>query len=232
MERVTEPELMDEHEQAKAYAEADFETPHNAIIEQFATAFPRADISGPVLDLGCGPADISVRFARRYPGCTVDGVDGAEAMLAFGRERVASERLGERVRLYRCFLPDDPLPHTHYATIISNSLLHHLHDPHVLWSTVARVAQPPARVFIADLMRPVDDDTVQALVTEHANDEPEVLQRDFYNSLRAAFTVTEVTEQLTEAGLASLAVQPVSDRHLIVSGVIETATQTHANKHK
>ena len=40
MERVTEPELMDEPSQAEAYAAADFAEAHGRIVEGF-TVFPR-----------------------------------------------------------------------------------------------------------------------------------------------------------------------------------------------
>jgi ubiquinone/menaquinone biosynthesis C-methylase UbiE len=34
-----------------------------------------------VLDLGCGPADVTIRFAKANPGYKFHGVDGSAAML-------------------------------------------------------------------------------------------------------------------------------------------------------
>ena len=48
--------------------------------------------------------------------------------------------------------------------------------------------------------------------------EPGVLQRDFFNSLLAAFTPDEVRGQLAEAGLPTLQVKTISDRHVMVTG--------------
>ncbi|HEX6174620.1 MAG TPA: SAM-dependent methyltransferase, partial [Candidatus Binatia bacterium] len=62
MERIPEPELMDEDEQARAYALADFAEPHNHFVELFRECFPDEAITGHVLDLGCGPADVTLRF--------------------------------------------------------------------------------------------------------------------------------------------------------------------------
>ena len=39
MERVTEPELMDEVGQARAYSEADFSDPHQAVVAHFTDRF-------------------------------------------------------------------------------------------------------------------------------------------------------------------------------------------------
>lgn len=218
MERIPEPELMDDVAQARAYAEADFEAPHSMFVEVFRERFPGFVPSGYVLDLGCGPADITRRFAEAFPDCRVDGVDGAAAMLAHG-ERVICERgLADRVRLVHGQLPGAALPRERYDLVISNSLLHHLHAPEVLWVEVKRRARPGAPVFIMDLMRPDSPETAEAMVEAYAADEPEVLRRDFHHSLLAAFRPAEVREQLAAAALDGLQVEVISDRHLIVHG--------------
>jgi SAM-dependent methyltransferase len=220
--RIPEPELMDEAAQAKAYAEADFAAPHERCVDLFAASWPaaRGGVAGVALDLGCGPADVVVRMARRFPSLVVDGVDGAEAMLALGRARVQAAGLGNRVRLYRAFLPDDPLPRTSYDVVTSNSILHHLHDPQVLWRTLWRCAAPGAHVFVMDLMRPSTTEAAAALVERYAAGEPDILRRDFHASLLAAFTPDEVRAQLAAAGLGRLVVDVVSDRHLTISGAM------------
>lgn len=217
--RTPEPELMNDAEQAAAYAGADFAAPHGAIVAALAERI--GTIRGRVLDLGCGPADISARIAGRWPACRVDGIDGAAAMLEEGRARVTAEGLAERVRLHRLHLPDDPLPATDYDLVVSNSLLHHLHDPDVLWRTVADAVAPGGAVFVADLMRPPDASTVDELVERMASAEPEILQRDFRASLHAAFTLDEVRAQLRRNGL-SLTVEALDDHHLLAwSGRVE-----------
>ena len=220
MQRTPEPELMDEAEQAAAYAGADFESPHNFFIELCRQAFAGRPIAGTVLDLGCGPADISVRFARAYPDCMIHGIDGAEAMLNEGHQRLAREQLTKRIHLYKANLPQERAPQESYDAIISNSLLHHLHDPQVMWQAVKDHARPGAPLFMMDLRRPDSDEQARQLVAEYAGEEPAVLQRDFYHSLHAAFTPDEVRAQLQQAGLDYLEVETVSDRHLIVSGTL------------
>ena len=53
MKRIPEPELMDEVEQARAYAAADFSEPHQAFVKHFRQRFADYDPKQ-VLDLGCG----------------------------------------------------------------------------------------------------------------------------------------------------------------------------------
>jgi ubiquinone/menaquinone biosynthesis C-methylase UbiE len=218
--RTTEPELMDDDVQAKAYADADFAAPHDAFVDLFVHRFGDVAAGGGVaLDIGCGPADVVVRLAQRCPRLIIDGVDGAEAMLRLGRARVHKAGLSNRVRLYRALLPMDPLPRVGVDVITSNSILHHLHDPSGLWTAVRRAARPGTAVFIMDLMRPKTAADVDRFVDVYAAGEPEILRRDFAASLHAAFTVAEVEQQLQQAGLP-LCVEATSDRHLLVSGVL------------
>ena len=218
MRRVLEPELMDEPEQARAYAEADFSEPNALFVALFQESFPDFGAGGCLLDLGCGPADITLRLARAYPACEVHGVDGAEPMLAFARDRITRTAAGDRVTLVHAVIPRAVLPRAQYDAIVSNSLLHQLHDPGALWATVKRRARPGAPVLVMDLVRPQSAAQVDELVRTYAADAPPVLQRDFRCSLRAAFRPGEVTAQLAEAGLAGFNVRMVSDRHLAVAG--------------
>ena len=220
MQRITEPELMDDVAQAAAYAAADFSDAHSRVVDAFAEYFPGDELAGPVLDLGCGPGDISFRFAARFPGCSVLGVDGAAAMIRLANERKSQDvACGERVRFVEELLPGASIPAVKYSAIISNSLLHHLHDPTVLWETIAKYAHAGTRIYVVDLFRPQDTAVARQLMEAYAANEPEVLRRDFYNSLCAAFEPHEVEAQLAAAGLAGLAVDVISDRHLVVHGV-------------
>ena len=218
MDRILEPELMNEEEQAKAYAFADFSKPHDMFVEIFQEKFPGFSFNDIFLDLGCGPCDVTRRMAKVFPDAGFHAVDGAIEMIKFGQQLNYKTGMAERIRLVEASLPNVDLPQQHYHAIISNSLLHHLHDPYVLWKTIQQHAKPFAHIFIMDLMRPIDEATVKFLVNEYAADEPEVLQKDFENSLHAAFTVKEVREQLDEMGFDNLTVEEASDRHLIVYG--------------
>lgn len=218
MQRIPEPELMDEAEQARAYAQADFEEPNARFVECFEATFPDLR-TGSVLDLGCGPGDIVLRLATRHPGLVVHGLDGSGAMLHFACERLhEAPALGGRVQFVEGRLPGAVLPLQRYDAVISNSLLHHLHDPRVFWQAVHEAAQPGAAVLVMDLFRPDAESDARALVEQYAGGEPDVLRRDFLASLCAAFTPDEIRAQLADAGLGALDVRTVSDRHVLIAG--------------
>lgn len=216
MERIPEPELMVDPAQARAYATADFSEPHDAFIGHFRRLFPEF-AGGRVLDLGCGAADVTIRFARAYPGASVDGIDGSEAMLKLGREALRQARLQSRVTLRLLRIPSADLGGG-YDAVISNSLLHHLSEPATLWNAITRAARPGAPVLIMDLLRPDSRETATKLVSLHAAEAPPLLVRDFMNSLLAAYRPDEIARQLHAGGVDRLAIGVVSDRHWLVWG--------------
>jgi len=111
------------------------------------------------------------------------------------------------------------LPETSYDVIFSNSLLHHLPYPQILWDTVKKYGRTGSKIIVMDLIRPRSDDEAKKIVNTYAAEEPEILQRDFYQSLLAAFTLEEIRLQLAQAGLG-LSVSQTSDRHVFISGTI------------
>lgn len=212
---------MDEEEQAQAYAAADFSEPNQLFVDTFRRCFPSFG-AGRVLDLGCGPADVPVRFARAYPDCDIVAVDGAEAMLRLARLAVRRERLQARIELVLWRLgQQSPKAELRGADVIlSNSLLHHLADPIVLWQTILDCAAPGACVLVMDLFRPPSAAAARQLVSESSRREPDVLQQDFFNSLLASYRVDEVQGQLEQVGMSHMETEVISDRHFVVFGCL------------
>jgi len=219
MERIPEPELMDDPAQALAYARADFSEPHNHFINLIIQRFG-ASLCGTVLDLGCGPGDICRRFARRFPDCQIHAVDASATMLDLARTDTRGQSLEGRIAYFPGYLPGAPLPLKHYDILMSNSLLHHLENPASLWKSITDYGHSGSMVFVMDLLRPENRDQAGRLLREYAGNEPEVLQKDFLNSLLAAYRPDEVRKQLAQQGLNQLRIEVVSDRHFIVCGLL------------
>lgn len=219
MKRVPEPELMDEPEQALAYGRADFEEPHSYFIRLLKEHYNLPHDINAVLDMGCGTGDITFRVGRAFSDSVIDAIDGSAAMLFQANEELTkkSEFQG-RIQFIHGKIQEFA-PDKFYGLIVSNSLLHHIPDPADFWSAVKRLSAPGTRVFIMDLIRPGTAGEARRLVETYSPDEPEILKRDFYNSLLAAFEIGEVKRQLEEAGLGEFEVTRVSDRHMIVYGI-------------
>ncbi|MDD2710206.1 MAG: class I SAM-dependent methyltransferase [Verrucomicrobiae bacterium] len=219
MRRIAEPELMIDPAQARAYAEADFSEAHDRIVAWFGKKLPCFAGTGMVMDLGCGPGDVTFRFARAYPGVRVIGVDASSPMLRLARKGVCeSVDLRKRIRFVKAYIPGPAIPRIRYSAIISNSLLHHLKDPMLFWRLVGRLAGHGTMVYVADLLRPRTKQRARAIVEKSAKNEAPVLREDFYHSLLAAYSLMEVREQLRQAGLKGLQVSRIDEIHLAAHG--------------
>ena len=220
MRRVVEPELMDDARQVLAYAEADFSEPNSHFVELLKHHHGNR-LNGSCLDLGCGPGDICFRLARQFPDLHITGVDGSAPMLEYARHSQNGGDLAHRVAFEQHRLPSEDLPAHRFDVITSNSLLHHLHAPEVLWQTIRQCGKPGCIIHVMDLYRPQSEPDAVQIVETYAPDEPDVLKKDFYHSLLAAFSPAEITSQLQEAGLTGLTTELTSDRHILISGILE-----------
>jgi len=213
-----EPELMNDKAQAEAYAMADFAQSDKLIADAFELHFPCPERQGNILDLGCGPGNMTFQVAQRFPKCQVLGIDGSTEMIRLANARIPESSTHDRVTFITGVIPDAMLPQTHYAAIVSNSLLHHLHHPEVLWRTINQYSSSGTHILIADLFRPASKQDALHIVKKYSADEPDILQRDFYHSLLAAFTPEEIAQQLASAGLDELKLEKITDRHILIFG--------------
>ena len=215
--RILEPEVMDGDEQCDAYASADFSDVNMDFVRRWLEVFPEAR-QGLWLDLGCGPAEIPGRVCTALPEVSMVGVDASNAMISQAKRRISNLGLSGRIELFEGYISDLSRPVDGFDALMSNSLLHHLPDPELLWREVLRLGKAGSPLMVMDLRRPRTQDDAAALVALHAEGDPDVLRRDFFNSLLASFTPQEVRGQLDQCGLTTLQVASISDRHLLVWG--------------
>ena len=222
MQRIPEPELMTSQEQVNAYAAADFshgDARTMALVQQL------LDETGPlprhplVVDLGCGPGNITFRLAGLCPEAEVIGLDGSDPMLEVARQRALNVHHNLQ---FRCMQLNDAATSFQGMAdfVVSNSLLHHLRDPALLWTTTQTLGKPGCRVLHRDLRRPGSLAEVHRLQQQHLPMAPSVLIQDFTASLLAAYSTDEVQQQLRVAGMEHVSVRSEDDRYLVVSGLV------------
>jgi ubiquinone/menaquinone biosynthesis C-methylase UbiE len=217
VERILEPELMDDELQSIAYAKADFSASNQLFVDSLINDFP--GYLGTAVDIGCGPGDVVIRLARAVPGVRITAIDGSAPMITRARYAVRTAGLDARITLMQGYIPGVALEDRGYDVVLSKDLLHHLPDPAVLWNEIRRLGRSGAAVYVMDLVRPPAPSDARRIVEDVAASEDPILQEDFFRSLCAAFTPPEVRQQLLEAGV-DLRVLRVSDRHMLIKGLL------------
>ncbi len=102
-----------------------------------------------VLEVGCGPGQLSIRMAREY-GLDVTGLDLDPAMIERARANV--ERTGNGEPRPPSFFVGDvaalPFPDGSFDLVVSTLSMHHWADPTAGLTEIGRVLRPGGRALI------------------------------------------------------------------------------------
>src|SRR5947207_5635790 len=163
MHRVPEPEVMDESAEVEAYASAAAQSYLEKIDRTFVQHVarlierPGKPVSGVALDVGCGPGQIPIMMAQRWPGLRITGLDAAPTMIEQARKNAAAAQVAISFQVLRVG-PETkgrlPFDDGVFDVVTCNSVLHHLPEPVAVLDEMARVAKPGGAVLLRDLRRP------------------------------------------------------------------------------
>ncbi len=210
LERILEPEVMDSQEEAIDYDSMD----HSVVNQLFVADLLKVwQGQSPILDIGTGTAQIPIEFCHQSETGEIIAIDLAEEMLKLARRNVQKAGFEKRITLQLVNARLLPYQQGFFPVVISNSIVHHIPEPALVFREMVRVAQPGATIFIRDLVRPPNRVELETLVARYAGTANEHQQRMFRESLQAALTVAEVRAQVQALGLNPAAVQQTSDRH-------------------
>ncbi len=227
MNRVLEPELMETPLQVKAYADADFSKSDSMVVKglekylnKIGKTLNKNDL---ILDLACGPGNISERIAKNWPFVKVVGLDGSKEMLKYAEKKLC-EGFAENLSYKFIDINSIAICENHFPlqadVLVSNSALHHFHDPFSFWDALKKLGKNKCIHFHRDLVRPISLEKAYEIKEKHLSSSPEILKKDFFASLRASFTVDEVNHQLVNAGLSQLEVFQVDELYFEIIGCI------------
>jgi len=228
MERIPEPELMEEKEQVISYDEADFSEGEENLIKQINHYLLKKNISlserDLIVDLGCGPGNISEKLAIKWPNSEVVGIDGSKEMILraeYNKEISVNKKKLKNLRYICSDIKDiksiNFLLKKKISLLVSNSLIHHITHLEDFFNTIKSLSNNTVN-FHKDLKRPVDEDAALELKLQCSVKYNETLTNDYYASLRASYTLKELKKFTLESDLSSLDVFEDGHDYLIVYG--------------
>ena len=210
MKRVLEPELMNEYEQVKAYSKGDFSLSDGNMcmrLEKFISSIGyKVCEESLIVDIGCGPGNITERLCRCWPFTKVVGIDGSAEMLKVARKR--KEKLKTdgflNTPLYiqenlASFSSGKASLEKSAEILVSNSLLHHIHDPSQFWAAISNLGKKGSITFHRDLRRPSSYEEAIFIKQKYQQKGLPLLNNDFLASLLASFSLEEVEIQYSES---------------------------------
>jgi ubiquinone/menaquinone biosynthesis C-methylase UbiE len=210
MERILEPEVMDDREEAIEYDAMDFTEINTNFAQE---AIKLTGINATVLDAGTGTARIPIIISQLRPQWQIIAIDMADSMLEIGQKNILDANCQDRIKLEKIDAKNLPYTSQQFDLVISNSLIHHLSDPLLFLQEIKRVLKPDGGILLRDLFRPDSPEIIEAMVTAiDPNFSPRQAQL-FKDSLHAAFTLAEIEDLIKQAGLENVQIYQSSERH-------------------
>ena len=223
--RTLEPEVMDISQEAVDYNAMDHGEVNRAFVCDFLragrTLGMRLDEGGQpsmMLDVGTGTALIPIELCLKSSPCRVTAIDLAAEMLKLARQNVETVGLQDAIVLEQIDAKYLPYDDHFFDVVVSNSIIHHIAQPVQVLVEMLRVLRPGGLLFIRDLLRPDQLQTLDHLVATYAGDENEDQQQMFRDSLHAALTLDEIRELLDELKISRSWVSQTTDRHWTIAG--------------
>ena len=211
--------------QVRAYADADFSRSDSMVIKSLEKYLKKVgktlNKTDLILDIACGPGNISERIAKNWPYVKVVGIDGSKEMLNQARRKLCgsfSKNLSYELLDINLISNGDQKFPLEADVLVSNSALHHFHDPYKFWEALKKLGKNQCIHIHRDLLRPSSIEKALELKEKYLSTSPEILKNDFFASLKASFTVDEVKQQLFNAGLSQLEVFQVDELYLEIIG--------------
>ena len=217
LQRVLEPEVMDSEKEANEYNDMDHSVVNQAFVSDL-LAFADSNLEegyelGDVLDLGTGTALIPIELCKRHEDCRVMAIDMAVSMLDLARYNVEASGMTQRIVLAQVDAKKMGYDDGNFNVVISNSIIHHIPNPLECVEQLVRVTEEGGIVFLRDLLRPDDLETLEQLVQTYAGEETEYSQKLFRDSLHASLSLEELRAIVQSCGFDPETVQATSDRH-------------------
>lgn len=214
LERIPEPEVMDDLDGVEAYSAA----ASQAYLERIDRTFVEHALSlgvaeGHALDIGTGPGVIPIMLAAGVPGLRLTGVDLSEPMLQKAREAAEEAGVADRLDFRVGDAKSLPFSEQSFDLVLCNSLLHHLPDALALLNEISRLVRPGGAILLRDLRRPSRlEFPLHALwFGRHYSGVMSQLYRD---SLQAAYTRAELECLLRRSQLAGARVFRTGRTHI------------------
>ena len=229
MDRKAEPEFMNTKDQVDSYSVADFSKGEIKFIQLIKNYLKKYNIhlnrNDLIVDLGCGPGNISEKLSIEWPNTPVIGIDGSKEMIDKAKIRKNSQEKSLNNLNYLCadiknIKLADISDKKHINLLVSNSLIHHLTHINEFFECVISLSGENTLNFHKDLIRPINKKYALELKAKCASKYNETLTNDYYASLQASYRADELRKLILEKNLINLDVLEEDNEYLILYGSV------------
>ena len=172
--------------------------------------------NGVAVDLGTGPGSLARAVAARCPGLVVVGLDISFPMTRLARDRIQAEGI-PNVAFVVADVHHLPFRAQSVSVMVSHGAMHHWRRLDWALAEIKKTLAAPGLLYLSDLKRDAPEDVVQRIASLLNPKQA----RAFVNSVKAAYTVEELTHLVAEAGLDTVRVEPEAFSRRTIANNIE-----------
>ncbi len=229
MDRRAEPELMNTKDQVDSYSDADFSKGEIKFIRFIKNYLKKNNIhltpNDLIVDLGCGPGNISEKLSKEWPNTSVLGIDGSKEMIH--KAKIRKNLQGKPLNNLNYLCEDikniklvDISDKKHINLLVSNSLIHHITHINEFFECILSLSSENTLNFHKDLIRPINEKYALELKAKCASKYNETLTSDYYASLQASYRADELRNLIAHKNLNHLDVLEEDNKYLILYGSV------------
>ena len=217
MDRIPEPELMENENQVFSYSEADFSEGENNFIDFMVEYLKRREISlsrnDLIIDLGCGPGNITEKLSLKWPYVNVIGIDGSKEMILKAESNKKQNNKNKKFDNLTYICKDikeielkDVSSKNELSLLVSNSFIHHITHIEEFFDCVVRLSSDETINFHKDLKRPIDERTAIEMKEKCSTKFDHILIQDYFASLKASYSTEELRKFIFNKKFTSMKV--------------------------
>ncbi|WP_160149712.1 class I SAM-dependent methyltransferase [Roseiconus lacunae] len=201
LKRTPEPEVMDSPESVAQYEDADkskLAIVYAAVLDRVHRMKTKSS-GGRAIDLCCGPGHFTLMLAKYFNFDEVIGVDRSDRMLENARKRIDQAEMGTRVKFVKANATDVPFESNSFDVVTCNDAAHHLPNLKVVRELICemeRLSSATGICVLSDLVRLKTERITELYTKTLGEDYPPMFYNDFCNSMRAAWTETELASAI------------------------------------
>jgi len=148
---------------------------------------------GKLLEIGPGPAYVSIEIAKRLPKVEIIGLEISDTMIEIAKKNAKEHEVSEKITLKKGDASKMPLEDSEFDFVITSGSLHHWKKPTQVVDEIYRVLRPGCRALVSALMK----DAPKEKVDDFANKIDSKLMRwGLKHSFKESYTARQIEQMI------------------------------------
>lgn len=209
---LREPSMegLDSPEVAAAFEKVTNLLPFKLLHRKVLSQLKLYNLKDSLLDVGCGPGNLIIQVAKKYPSLDLIGVDLSSEILELAKKKAVENNLNEKIVFKIGSVESLPFPDKSVDFILSTLSLHHWEDPKQAFEEIFRVLTDGGVLLIFDFRRDARKFFYGLLKFATKVVVPKALKKinEPSGSLKAGYVFSEISQIISQTSFSNVDIKP------------------------